>query len=635
MHTIIGYPLQATSYTIAMIAITPRNFPGYAVQHLRDSGYSPAMAKIFAARGITDSKQLDTTFAGLLPFDALKNAREMAHFLADAIATQKKLMVIADYDADGATACAVAVRGLRSFGAQIDFIVPNRFEYGYGLTPEIVQLAARSAPDILITVDNGIASVEGVAEANRLGMQVFITDHHLPGDALPDAACIVNPNQPGCAFPSKNLAGVGVMFYVLLALRAELRIRGQMTEDRGRKLSELLDLVALGTVADVVKLDQNNRILVQQGLQRIRAGRACAGINALLQVAKKIPARASSQDLGFTVGPRLNAAGRLDDMSLGINCLLTDDAATAMQIAARLDALNRERRSIETDMQDNALAALEHIDPKDNFSLTLFDESWHQGVIGILASRLKDKFHRPTIVFARSNNGEIKGSGRSITGLHLRDALDLVSKRHPSLIKKFGGHAAAAGLSIAETDFDNFVSAFEKVSGELLSTSDLEQRIETDGALDIAEMSLEVARQLDEHVWGQGFPAPQFNDDFIVQNQRVVGEKHLKLQLRHVTDKTTNHSTRRENNTRQVAGYGEASRLREQLPSDPSHTKKLDATVSGSLLGTKGKIIEAILFGHNEMLPEQIHAVYSLSINEYNSTQSLQLIVRHWQEAKR
>ncbi len=563
-----------------MPEIAPRSIPASALQHLLDNGYASALAKVFAARGITDSQQLDTSLAGLLPFDSLKNAREMARLLADAIAARKRLLVIADYDADGATACAVAVRGLRSFGAQIDFIVPNRFEYGYGLTPEIVQLAAQQQPDILLTVDNGIASVEGVAEANRLGMQVFITDHHLPGDTLPDAACIVNPNQPGCAFPGKHLAGVGVMFYVLLALRAELRARGAFTERPEPRLAELLDLVALGTVADVVKLDQNNRILVQQGLQRIRAGRACAGINALLHVAGKTPEKVSSQDLGFTVGPRLNAAGRLDDMSLGIDCLLTDDAATATQIAAKLDALNRERRGIEADMQDSALAALEQIDARDNFSLALFDEAWHQGVIGILASRLKDKFHRPVIAFATAPiDGELKGSGRSISGLHLRDALDLVSKRHPSLIKKFGGHAAAAGLSIAEADFVSFVAAFEQVCGELLNASDLAQRIETDGALEHAEMTLDIARLLDEQVWGQGFPAPQFNNDFAVQNQRVVGEKHLKLRL-----------------------------------------------------SARGKLIEAILFGHNEPLPEQIHAVYSLSVNEYNGTQSLQLIIRHWQK---
>src|SRR3990167_4805518 len=340
-----------------MPEIPPRNIPASAVQHLLDNGYASALAKVFAARGITDSLQLDTSLAVLLPFDSLKNVREMACLLADAIAARKKLLVIADYDADGATACAVAVRGLRSFGAQIDFIVPNRFEYGYGLTPEIVYLAAQNQPDILLTVDNGIASIEGVAEANRLGMQVFITDHHLPGDTLPDAACIVNPNQPGCEFPGKHLAGVGVMFYVLLALRAELRERGAFANRPEPRLAELLDLVALGTVADVVKLDQNNRILVQHGLQRIRAGRACAGINALLQAAKKNPAQTSSQDLGFTVGPRLNAAGRLDDMSLGINCLLADDDATATQIAAKLDVLNRERRGIEANMQDSALAA--------------------------------------------------------------------------------------------------------------------------------------------------------------------------------------------------------------------------------------------------------------------------------------
>ena len=562
-----------------MPEIIPRNVSAPAMQHLLDSGYAPALARIFAARGITDVRQLNTSLAELLPFDSLKNAREMAHLLADAIAAGKKFLVIADYDTDGATACAVAVRGLRGFGAQADFIVPNRFEFGYGLTPEIVRLAAGLQPDILLTVDNGIASVEGVAKANRLGMQVLVTDHHLPGDALPDAACIVNPNQPGCAFPSKHLAGVGVMFYVLLALRAELRERGAFADQPEPRLADLLDLVALGTVADVVNLDRNNRILVQQGLQRIRAGRACAGIDALLRVAGKAPEKTSARDLGFAVGPRLNAAGRLDDMSLGIACLLTDDAATAIQIAARLDALNRERRSIEADMQESALAALEQVDARDRFSLALFDETWHQGVIGILASRLKDRFHRPVIAFARAGEGELKGSGRSVAGLHLRDALDLIAKRHPGLIRKFGGHAAAAGLSIAETDFAEFAAAFEQVARELLDENALARRIETDGALEHAEMSLGIARLLDEQVWGQGFPAPQFSDDFLVQNQRVVGEKHMKL--------------------------------------------RLDA---------RGKVIEAMLFGHNEFLPERIRAVYSLSVNEYNGAQSLQLIIRHWQE---
>ncbi|MCK9201938.1 MAG: single-stranded-DNA-specific exonuclease RecJ [Gallionella sp.] len=575
-----------------MTAISPRAVSASAIQQLISNGHPPALAKILAARGITDGSQMDTTFAALLPFDRMKGIREMARLLADAIAAQQRLLVIADYDADGATACTVAVRGLRSLGARIEFIVPNRFEYGYGLTPEIVRLAAELKPDILLTVDNGIASVDGVAEANRLGMRVLVTDHHLPGDRLPDAACIVNPNQPDCDFPSKNLAGVGVMFYVLLALRAELRERGafeksppapllqrgESAQSGGPNLANLLDLVALGTVADVVKLDQNNRILVQQGLQRIRAGRACAGITALLRIAKREPARTSSLDLGFAVGPRLNAAGRLDDMSLGIACLLTDDKTEADRIAKELDALNRERRSIEADMQDSALATLENIDPQEGYTLSLFDEGWHQGVIGILASRLKDKFHRPTIAFARANNGEIKGSGRSIPGLHLRDALDLVSKRHPALIKKFGGHAAAAGLSIAEADFNAFVSAFEQAASELLDENDLIRRIETDGALEHADMTLEIARLLDQQVWGQGFPAPQFDDEFAVANQRVVGEKHLRLRLE-----------------------------------------------------KQGRIVDAILFNQADPLPDRVRLVYSLDINEYNGKQSLQLIVRHWQ----
>jgi len=562
-----------------MPEITPRSYPEDAAQCLADAGIAPLFARIYAARGITDKTQLETGLSRLLPFAQLKNAQQMAVLLADAIAQSKKLLIVADYDADGATACAVGLRGLRAFGAQVDFIVPNRFEYGYGLTPEIVQLAAQSSPDILLTVDNGIASVEGVAEANRLGMQVLITDHHLPGDALPDALCIVNPNQPGCDFPSKHLAGVGVMFYVLLALRAELRTRGAFAERGEPNLANLLDLVALGTVADVVKLDENNRILVQQGLQRIRAGRACCGINALLQVAGKKYAQASAYELGFVVGPRLNAAGRLEDMSLGIQCLLSDDPAEAAEIASELDTLNRERRSIEADMQQAALAALEHINPADSHTLAMFDETWHQGVIGILASRLKDRFHRPVIAFARSANGEIKGSGRSIPGLHLRDALDLLSKRHPHLLQKFGGHAMAAGLSIREEHFAEFRNAFEAIAQSLLSPADLTRIIETDGVLAREDFSLETARSLEQQVWGQGFPQPVFESVFPVQNQRVIGEKHLKLRL-----------------------------------------------------NAQGKLIEAILFNRIEPLPEQIRAVYSLGVNEYNGTKNLQLIIRHWAE---
>lgn len=560
-----------------MTRIVRRTVPASTAQQLLDNGYPQPLATLFAARGIGHPSQLDTSLAGLLPLDTLKNAAEMARLLADAIVGRQRILVIADYDCDGATACAVAVRGLGNCGARVDFIVPNRFEYGYGLTPEIVHLAARQNPDMLLTVDNGIASVAGVDEANRLGIKVLITDHHLPGDQLPQAACIVNPNQPGCNFPSKNLAGVGVMFYVLLALRAELRERELISEERAKKLVELLDLVALGTVADVVKLDQNNRILVQQGLLRIRAGYCCAGIRALLNIAKKSPAQIGSQDLGFAIGPRLNAAGRLDDMSLGIHCLLSDDATISAQIAGQLDTLNRERRTIESGMQQEALATLEKIDPRENCSLVLFDGAWHQGVIGILASRLKDKFHRPSIVFARANNGEIKGSGRSIAGLHLRDALDLVSKRHPALIQKFGGHAAAAGLSIAESDFAEFVAAFEAVCAESLDDNDLTHRIETDGALTIAEMSMEMAQLLEQQVWGQGFPAPLFDDDFVVLKQRVVGEKHLKLRL-----------------------------------------------------GKSGVAFEAILFGHAEPLPDKLHAVYSLSVNEYNGNRGVQLMLRHW-----
>lgn len=563
-----------------MTEIVQRPYATATTRQLADSGMPALLARIYAARGIASTSQLETGLSQLLPFMQLKNAQQMACLLADAIAAKRRLLIVADYDADGATACAVGLRGLRALGAQVDFIVPNRFEYGYGLTPEIVRLAALSRPDIIVTVDNGIASVEGVAEARKLGIEVLVTDHHLPGDSLPNALCIVNPNQPGCTFPSKNLAGVGVMFYVLLALRAELRTRGAFAGKVEPNLGNLLDLVALGTVADVVKLDENNRILVQQGLLRMRAGRACAGIQALLQVARKLPEQASAYEMGFIVGPRLNAAGRLEDMGLGIQCLLTDDANEADDIAARLDSLNQERRSIEADMQQAALVALENIDPTDGYSLALFDENWHQGVIGILASRLKDRFHRPVIAFARSQNGEIKGSGRSIPGLHLRDALDLVSKRYPHLILKFGGHAMAAGLSLREESFAEFQSAFEAVAQSLLTPADLTKILETDGALNAAEFSVEMARSLEQQVWGQGFPQPLFDGVFKVESQRVVGEKHLKLKL---------------------------------------------SSAAG--------VFEAIHFFCADPMPASIRAVYSLGINDYNGKVTLQLMVRHWQAA--
>ena len=557
--------------TITTRAVTLENLAA-----LTQSGVHPLLARIYAARGIASDQQLATGLERLHPPQSMLNLTHMAVLLADAIGQKKKLLIIADYDADGATACAVGMRALRLMGAHMDYLVPNRFEYGYGLTPEIVQLAAREkTPDVIITVDNGIASVDGVAEANRLGIKVLITDHHLPGDTLPDAWCIINPNQHGCPFPSKNLAGVGVMFYLMLALRAVLRERGVANLPN---LAHLLDLVALGTVADVVRLDENNRILVSQGLQRIRAGRAQPGLLALLRVAARDPARVGTYDMGFAVGPRLNAAGRLTDMSLGIECLVTDDAARAQEIAQELDALNRERRAIEADMQEAALAALEKTATATGYTVCLYDELWHQGVIGIVASRIKDKFHRPAVAFARGIAGEIKGSGRSIRGLHLRDALDLVSKRAPGLILKFGGHAAAAGLTLRENDFAQFQFLFEDVVRTLLSPADLEREIETDGSLPVKHATLESAHALRDGIWGQGFPEPRFSDPFEIVQQRVVGERHLKLRLRR-----------------------------------------------------DGKIFEGILFGHSEPLPEAIRAVYRFSINEYNGVTSTQLMVDHWE----
>jgi single-stranded-DNA-specific exonuclease len=420
-------------------------------------------------------------------------------------------------------------------GARVDYIVPNRFEYGYGLTPEIVALAAQQQPDVIVTVDNGIASVDGVAAANMRGIDVVVTDHHLPGAVLPDAAVIVNPNQPGCEFPSKNLAGVGVMFYVLLALRAELRKRGVFTQATQPPLQTLLDLVALGTVADVVKLDTNNRILVAQGLKRMRAGRMHAGVAALFRAAGREASRANTFDLGFGLGPRLNAAGRLADMSLGIECLLTDDANRAWEIAQELDGMNRERRDIEAGMQQEAMQILEQpldgLDPASRYTVSVFHETWHQGVIGIVASRLKEKFHRPTITFAPGDDEHIKGSGRSIPGFHLRDALDLVSKRHPGLLVKFGGHAMAAGLTVRAADFDTFVAAFEAVGREWLNDEQLARVIETDGDIDDTCFCPEFVTLLEGHVWGQGFPPPTFSGEFDVLRQTVLKGKHLKLQL--------------------------------------------------------------------------------------------------------
>jgi single-stranded-DNA-specific exonuclease len=505
---------------------------------LLQAGVHPVLARLFAARRIRSADELDYGPARLHAPGSMKSIEHAAVLLADAIAARRRLLIIADYDADGATACAVGMRALRGFGADVAYMVPDRFKLGYGLSPELVDLAAatdrRGRPDLLITVDNGIASVEGVARARELGIATLITDHHLPGAELPQAECIVNPNQPGCGFPSKALAGVGVMFYVVLALRSELRKRGFFSDRPEPNLGALTDLVALGTVADVVPLDANNRNLVAQGLRRLRAGQGKPGLNALLNAAGRAIAEASSFDLGFVVGPRLNAAGRLADMSVGIECLITDDEARAANIAQELDRLNRERRKIEAGMLGQALEELKRLDAEEARTI-FFNPAWHQGVVGILASRLKDRLHLPVICFARGEQGAeavLKGSGRSVSGLHLRDCLDLVSKRAPGLILRFGGHAQAAGLTIAEANYGAFCAAFERAVEETLPAEARSPALETDGSLDAAHVTLDVARMLEGQIWGQGFPQPLFCDTFAVETQRVVGEKHLKLSLR-------------------------------------------------------------------------------------------------------
>ncbi|MBB5406513.1 single-stranded-DNA-specific exonuclease [Paraburkholderia sp. HC6.4b] len=545
-------------------------------------GLHPVLARLYASRGVCLPEDVETGLARLVPPAELKGCDAAAALLADALQQQRRMLVVADYDCDGATACAVAVRGLRMFGARIDYLVPNRMEHGYGLTPDIVELAVRSAagkPDLLITVDNGIASVDGVAAANALGIDVLVTDHHLPGDELPAARAIVNPNQPGCTFPSKCLAGVGVMFYVLLALRAELRRRGAFGDALPEpRLDGLLDLVALGTVADVVKLDGNNRVLVAQGLQRIRRGRMQPGIAALFRAAARDARNASGFDLGFALGPRLNAAGRLSDMSLGIECLTTDDVGRAWELAQQLDTMNRERREIEAGMQQQALDDLSTVDPDGATTITLFNPGWHQGVIGIVAGRLKEKFHRPSFTFAPADDTGVlvKGSGRSIAGFHLRDALDLISKREPDLIVKFGGHAMAAGLTIAAADVPRFTAAFEAVGREWLSAQALARTIETDGELEDAYFTPQFVEMLDAAVWGQGFPAPVFSGEFEVASQALVKDKHLKLQL---------------------------LRGRQRF--------------------------NAIWFNHTETLPARTTVAYRLASDTWNGVSRVQLIVEH------
>jgi single-stranded-DNA-specific exonuclease len=560
------------------VKIVERAWSAAARDALVAGGVHPVLARVYAGRSIRNTKDLEYDPALLHQPALLKGIDDAARLLADAIAAKKRLLIVADYDADGATACAVGLRALRTMmgnsGASVDYLVPDRFKLGYGLSPELVDLAAQRKPDLLITVDNGIASVEGVARAAALGIGTLITDHHLPGDALPAASCIVNPNQPGCSFPSKALAGVGVMFYVMLALRAELRKRNAL--DRDVNMGSLTDLVALGTIADVVPLDANNRNLVAQGLKRLRSGRGQPGIAALLRAAGRNPAEASSFDFGFIAGPRLNAAGRLADMSLGIECLIADDEARAMNCAQQLDRLNRDRKKIEADMLDQALQHLKEISDSGS---TFFKPTWHEGVVGILAARLKDRLHRPVVCFARAaDGGLLKGSGRSIEGLHLRDCLDLVSKRSPGLIVRFGGHAMAAGLTIAESGYARFAEAFERSLEEMLPAEARLLTVQTDGALEAAHRTLEVARLLEAQIWGQGFPQPLFCDTFAVESQRVVGERHLKL-----------------------------------------------------LLAKDGRRIEAMRFGSLQPLPAQVRAAYRLGVNDFNGMKTVQINVEHFE----
>lgn len=548
-------------------------------QQLIAQGVNPFMAKLWAARGVSDISQTEVSWKHLLAPTLLAQVEKGATILADAIEQGKQLLIVADYDCDGATACAVGLRGLRMMGAKVDFMVPNRFETGYGLSPAVIDVIVsryNTLPDIIITVDNGIASVEGVAAAKAHGMQVLVTDHHLPGDSLPEALAIINPNQKDCTFPSKNLAGVGVIFYTLMALRAELRSRGHFQQKPEPRLDKLVDLVALGTVADVVKLDSNNRILVTQGLARIRSGQMNVGIQALFDVASTDARQANSMDLGFKIGPRINAAGRLADMSIGIRCLISDDYDEALTLAKQLDEWNHTRRSIEQEMSNQALVEIE----SDSFSLKhaicVFHPEWHQGVVGIVASRLKEKFWKPTLAFAPGDNGEIRGSGRSVPDVHLRDALDLVSKKHPNLIQKFGGHAMAAGLTIAESDFNRFAQAFDQAVVDISGKTNFSPVIETDGSLNLDYATAETAVALSQYVWGAGFPSPIFRDVFQVINQRLLKEKHLKLQV-----------------------------IRE------------------------GRQFDAIWFNHAETLPDTVELVYEFVPNYWNGNVYTQLMVRH------
>lgn len=562
--------------------IITREVPPRAAWVLEQAGVHPLLARLYAARGVLGKEELDDGLARLLPPASLKGAQEAAVLLADAIAANRRLCIVADYDCDGATACAVAVRGLRLLGAShVSYLVPDRVVDGYGLTPPIAERVKAQGADLLITVDNGIASVDGVAAANALGLEVLVTDHHLPGAQLPDAAVIVNPNQPGCSFESKSIAGVGVMFYVLLALRAELRARGVFTAETQPKLDTLLPLVALGTVADVVKLDANNRRLVAQGLKRIRAGQLPPGLASLFTVAARKPQTATTFDFGFALGPRINAAGRLADMTLGIECLLTEDPMRADELARQLDGINRERREIEGDMREQALEAAESLFEEGDEpppAICVYDPDFHEGVVGVVASRIKDKLHRPTFVFAPSQapgkEHELKGSGRSIPGFHLRDALDLVAKRHPGVLLRFGGHAMAAGCTVAEEHFDVFEQALAQVAQEWLDAATLMRRLHTDGPLAPEYRRPDLVDTLHQAVWGQGFAPPVFSEEVEIVSQRLVGEKHLAIRLKH-----------------------------------------------------QGQLVDGIWFGHTQALPARVKLAFRLDADEWQGSRRVRFLV--------
>lgn len=514
-----------------MTRFITRDYSPAIVGHLMDEGFSEPLARVLAARGIESADDLKPDWRAMLPPLSLMGTTAAARILADAIEAGKRIMVIADYDCDGATACAVALLGLREMGATVDYLVPDRFVYGYGLTPEIVELAASKKADLILTVDNGMASIDGVEKAKALGIEVIITDHHLPAEKLPAAACIVNPNTPGCDFPSKNLAGVGVMFYVLMALRAEFRARGRFDAANQPRLDALVDLVALGTVADVVKLDRNNRILVQQGLAKVRRGHTHPGLKALFEIAGRPSAQARVRDFGFVIAPRINAAGRLDLMTAGIECLISRTDDEAQHYAKILDDYNRQRRELELDMQWDAAMLLNKIDVTKRHTLALFEPTWHQGIVGLVASRVKESKHRPTIAFANAADGEMKGSGRSIEGVHLRDMLDLVTKKAPGIIKKFGGHAMAAGLTIDAHHFEDFSRAFESVVTENCDEEVFERHVYVDGDLAARDITPALVEAINGQIWGQGFLPPLFANEFKVLHQTVLKGGHLKLML--------------------------------------------------------------------------------------------------------